>query len=360
MKATVDSRALGRELAKISPIIKKNNVLPILNCVKLSFDSNILTITGSDLETTMMLKMSCECAKPFVVILEFASIKDICFKISEPITIDSSGKGVQISSSNAKFKFAKTNDEKHFPKTEDEEFALKIPADDEFFWALSGANSCKSDDSMKVTMNGVCIHVKPESITVVGTDAFVAYKKDFKIKTGKQAKVMVADQFVQLAKSLAVGDVYIGEKFIKVESPGMVIVSRLLDSNYCNYEMIMAKDIDYNFSSDRNSLINCLEVAGITSDPKTHSSVINFNGGDIKIVSQDIDYDREGESKVAATHNVDFKAICVNGSQMLRLLNLLDSEEVEMSFRSETATIFLRPAKEQNTLCLLQPLMINN
>lgn len=360
MKAVIDSQKLSKELKKLSPIIKKNTVLPILTCVKLSFDKNKLTIMATDLETTVLLTMDCECKSPFVIVVEFASLSDVCSKIFEPITIDAGSKDmVHITSDNSKFKFSKTNDEENFPKIHDEEFTIKIEADCDFFSSLYSANVCKSDDQFKPTMNAACIHIKKESLTVVGTDAFIAFKKDLKIKTGKDMRIMVNENFVQLIKGFGDATVLIGEKFIKVEYGTMVIISRLIDSKFCSYEMIMDKEIEYNFKADRAALINSIGVAGIAANLTTRLCSINFNGGDIKIMSQDIDYGKEGESKMAANHTVEIKAIGVNGNQMLKLLNLFDSEEVEMAFREKTSTIFLRPFGDPNTMCLLQPLMID-
>lgn len=360
MKAVIDSQKLSKELKKLSPIIKKNTVLPILTCVKLSFEKNKLTIMATDLETTVLLSMECECKSPFVIIVEFSVLNDVCSRIFEPITIDASGKeSISIVSDAAKFKFTKNSDEEAFPNIKEEEFILDIDADTDFFSALFSADVCKSDDQFKTNMNAACIHIKKDSLAIVGTDAFVAFKKELKVKTGKDLQVMVCGQFVQIVKGFANAKISIGEKFIKTESGSMVIISRLYDAKYCAYEMIMGKEIEYNLNINRVDLIAKLGIAGVAANPAAHLCAINFNGGDIKIASQDIDYGKEGETRVKANHTVEIKAIGVNGHQMLKLLNLFDSEEVEMAFREKTSTIFLRPFGDPNTMCLLQPLMID-
>lgn len=360
MKAVVDSHKLSKELKKLSPIIKKNTVLPILTCVKLSFVKNKLSVMATDLETTVLLSMDCECKSAFVIIVEFSVISDICSRISEPITIDASEKGaISVVSDAAKFKFTSNNEESSFPNIKEEEFLFDIDADWEFFNSLSNADACKSDDQFKPNMNAACIHIKKDSLSIIGTDAFVAYKKELKIKTGKDARIMVNNQFVQITKSFPDAKVSFGERFIKAESGTMVVISRLLDAKYVSYEMIMDKEIEYNLNINRTDLIAKLGIAGIAANPSAHLCAIHFNGGDIKIVSQDIDYGKEGETKVKAVHTVEIGVIGVNGHQMLKLLNLFDSEEVEMAFREKGSTIFLRPFGEPNTMCLLQPLAID-
>ena len=359
MKAVINAQVLAKELKKISPIIKKNSVLPILSCVKLSFEKGKLVISATDLETLVLVTVDCECTNPFVIVIEYSSLLDACSKIFEPISIDASGKEISIISGTTKFKFAKTNNEETFPKIDTEEFLFDINVEVDFFTALLAANSCRSDDNFKPALSYPCIHVKKDILTLVGTDAHVLYKTDMKIKTGKEIQALVNDPFVQMVKGFGSAKVSFGEKFIKAEYANMVVMSRLIDSKYCFYENIIPKDLEFNFKIERASLIKSLGVAGVASDPSTHFCVISFNGGDIKIESKDIVFGKESETKVKAIHTVEIPSIGVNGNQMLKLLNLFDSEEVEMAFRGENSTILLRPFGEPNTVCLLQPLMIN-
>lgn len=356
MKAIIASQTLAKELKKLSPVIKKNSVIPITSCVLLEFEKSSLTLRATDLETTVISKIDCECKGPFSIALEFSTLVNVCEKISGLITIDASGDAIKIVSDNSNFKFAKTNDQEVFPKIPEETFLFDIEVDTDFFCALVSANSCKSDDQYKPQMNTACIDIKKDSMTVVGIDGFVAHKTDLKIKTGKEVQLLVAEQFVQMVKSFASGKLSVGEKFIMATSNGLKIISRLMDAKYVQYGAVIPKDINFNLSINRNDLIYSLGVAGIASNNISHLCAINFNGGDIKIIARDFDFSREAETKVKAKHEVEIKAIGVNGSQLLKLLNLFDSEEVEMAFVSENKTIFLRPTGEPNILCLLQPL----
>lgn len=358
MKAIINPAALAKVLKKASPAIKKNSVLPILSCVKLQFEKTKLTVYATDLETSIVSTLDCEGKDTFDVVIEYASIADICSKISEPILIEEKDEKILITGDESKFKFSKVEGE-HFPKIEAKDFLFDIDVDSDFFWALSCANTCKSLEDTRVGLNAPCVHIKKDSVSLVGTDALVLYKKTLKIKTGKEIQMMVPEQFVQMTKAFSEGKISVSEKFIKVQSGETTIISLLLEGKYCLYETILPKEIEFNFTINRNELIKSLQITGVAANTSTHLSRINFNGGDIKIVTQDIDYGREAEIKVKSIHSVEIERIGVNGSQMLKLLGLMDSEEVEMSFTDERKTIFLRPAGEPNVLCLVQPLMLD-
>lgn len=358
MKAILNPTALAKVLKRAAPVIKKNTVLPILSSVKLEFERNKVTIKATDLETSIISTIECESKEPFDVVIEYSSLNDICSKVTEPIMIDASGERILITSGKSKFNFSKVSGE-HYPAIEEDDFLFSIDVDSDFFWSLYCANSCKSPEETRQGLNAPCVHVKKDSVVLVGTDALVLYKNTLKIKTGKEAQMMVPEQFVQLTKGFADGKVSISEKFIKVESADSVIISRLIDGKFCLYESILPKEINYNFKINRNELIKSLQLTGVVANVSTHLSSINFNGGDIKIFTKDIDFGHDAEDEVKATHEVEFEKIGVNGSQMLKLLNLFDSEEVEMAFTAPTKTIFIKPAGDPNTLSLLQPLMID-
>lgn len=358
MKAIVDPQLLAKELKKVSPIIKKTTVLPVLSCVKLSFESGKLSIMATDLETIVLLTMNCECKKPFSIVVDFSSFSEVCSKLFGPITIELSDKTVNITSDNSKFKFVQEYNESEFPKIHDEEFLFSIDADLDFFLALGNANNCKSDDPYKTNMNGVLIHFKKDKVIVFGTDAFIAYKEDFKIKTGKEIQVIINDQFAQMVRVFNSGKISIGEKFVKAESGEMIVISRLADSKFCAYEAIIPSELNFNFKSDLKDLISSLSFVGIAANKTASTCAINFNGGDIKVSANDFDYGNEGETRVKATHTVEIPDIGVNGKQMLKILAFFDSQEVEMAVRGENNTIFLRPSGEPNTLCLLQPVSL--
>lgn len=355
MKAIVNPQKLLNELKKVAPVISKNTILPILSSVVLSFNKNKLTIKGTDLETTIHLTMDCESKDSFDVLVEFSDLIGVCSKIHEPILINAIGDSILITSDNSKFKFAKTNEE-HFPKLPEEDFLFDLEVEADFFWALGCANICKSDTDLNPRMYCTSIKVKKDLITIAGIDGFVAYRNELKIKTGKIAEILVGKKFVDMTKGFSEGKVSIGEKFIKVETSDIIITSLLFDSQFVDLDSIIPQEILYNFKTNRVEFINSLGVTGIVASVSTKTISIHFDSeGEIKLYSQNVYYGKEVQTKIKSTNSVEIKSIGVNGNQMLKLLNLFDSEEVEMAFGGEKSTIYLRPAGEPNILCLLQP-----
>src|ERR1700721_2958695 len=96
MKAIVNADLLASELKKISPVIKKNTTIPINSGVLMEFTKGKLQVTGTDNNTTIISNISCECQKPFSLVISFVDILNVCSKVSEPITIELKEKGISI------------------------------------------------------------------------------------------------------------------------------------------------------------------------------------------------------------------------------------------------------------------------
>lgn len=359
MKAIVNTDALGKELKKINPAIKKNVTIPILSCVLLQFNKKELTIRATDLETTVVVNMDCESKDTFDVVMEYSDLSDVCGRINEPITIEKKEKHVLITSSDSNFKFPVVGEQEHFPSVPEESFLFSVDVESDFFSSLYSANTCKHKNDAQTNMNTPCIDFKKSYLTVVGIDGFMMFKKDLKIKTDRTGKYLIRENFVQMTKSFPEAKISFGEKFIKAEHGNTTIITLQPEGKFVDYGVIVPKEPIYNLKVNRYDLISALNKAGLAANSITKLCSLNFEGGVINVSSQDIDFGKEGKSRIIADHEVEIKTIGVGGNQILQLLNIMDSEEVEMAITGENKSIYLKPSDDEDTFCLLQPVALN-
>lgn len=362
MKAIINPSIVVKELKKCVSVVGKVTVLPVLECVKLEFNKDSLTMTTTDLETTMICKVSCECKKDFSLVVEFDAFAKILSEESSPLLIEKVETGIKITSDNAKYKLPFGASGTEFPAIPADEYDFTFNANLDFFAALYSANQCKSDNDLQVNMSSVCIDFQKTTVTVVGTDAFMFFKQDFKIKTNKTHQSLVGSKFINAVKEFESAKVSIGEKFVKVDNGTEIIITRVRDAKYCNYSVLVRDDLNYNFEADRKQFIYALNKASVTSSRSTRMCAINFNGGanQIKISSVDVDYEREGEVSLSVNQTVEIDAIGINSQQLLKLLNILNSDSVKLAIESATKSIYMKNDDSDDTMCLLQPLMLNN
>lgn len=360
MKATINPDALLRELKKISAVIKKNTVLPILDSVLFKFDKNKLTVMGTDLETTYISEIECNCKTPFSFPFVFADILDVCSKTASPIELNVDGKKILVKTGISKFNFTASGEATDFPVIPEEDFTIELDVEGEFFYNLTKANDFHSKDYLKVNINMSAIDILKTKVSLVGTDANYLFKKDIKQKNKTEIKVMVCDSFVQSCKLFQATKISIGEKFIKAECGSEIVISRLAENRFCDYSVIIPTDITYNATIDKEELKSVLGRANITANQTSKQCALSFTKGKIKLVSQDIDFGKESESEIEVDHSVEIDAICLNSGQLSTILNHIETDTIDFAFSSPTKTIYLKPTGDDSVLCLLQPLFLNN
>ena len=118
MRFVVSSSQLLKNLQKIGGVISTNTVLPILEDFLFDVDKNNLSITATDLDTTMTVSMEVESKEVFKIAIPARILLDSLKALAEqPITIavDETTNGIEITTDNGKYKLSGENSA-DFPK----------------------------------------------------------------------------------------------------------------------------------------------------------------------------------------------------------------------------------------------------
>ena len=356
MKLIVDASALSKELKKISPVMNKNTIIPIIEGVKIDVTENTLTLTATDLNTTISTELGCSSKDNSSVVILFHDLFEICSKSSGPLEISVKEKIIQIVSDKATYKLPNGLEAKDFPSVEDVEYYNEVDVDGDFYFALSGANSVKSSEGALSQMNNIGVDFKKDKIVIIGINQMSVYKREFPISCKKELVASVVSKFSDLTKTFQESKLSISDKFIKSEYGGIKVISRLSDVLFIKYEFAFQNvDNTVNLTINRKDLIDSISIVGIASSAKTKSITFSFLKDKIDLKSIDIDNQKEAETVINIPHSVDEISITLNGSALINLLNTLDCEEVNMYFNQPKSAVVIVPSSEEKTILLVMP-----
>lgn len=358
MKAIIDPASLLKELKKISLVVQKNTVMPILKSVKFDFKKDKLTITATDLETTYISTFGCSCSKTFLLLMEFNDIVEICQNISTPLEINVTDTVILLTSGKWKSKLNLLNEAEHFPSIPEDEYYLDFQANGDFFYHLSIANTFKHLDDPR--MNMAAIDIRKDSLTVVATDSNSLYKKELPIALKKELTIMISSNFIGACKSFQETKISIGEKFIKAEYKDEIIISRLSEQKFPNYMVVIKKEIDYNLSADRKELKAAISSISMAANFKYKQVVASFASDKIVLKTQDPDLNKEAQTELEIENTVEIPEIGFNADKLNHFLNNLTSDTLDFSFSSVSGSIYFKPSDDDSIFCLLQPVVIQN
>ena len=173
MKFIVSSSYLLKQLQVLGGIINSNNTLPILDNFLFDLDGNSLTVSASDLETTMTSKLEVESNEKGNVCIPARLLLDTLKTFPEqPLTFTvEDNNTIESSSKQGKDARADANGE-DFPNTvELSDPSTTVIQGDILATAISKTIFATGNDDLRPVMSGVFFQFSKDQLTFVATDA---------------------------------------------------------------------------------------------------------------------------------------------------------------------------------------------
>ena len=183
MNFIVSSTALLKQLQAVGGVLNSSNTLPILDNFLFEIKGKELTISASDLETTMTTKLAVEAKKDGDVAIPAKLLLDILKTFPDhPLTfkIDEKTFGIEISSDYGKYKLSGQNGDE-FPKTPALEAPSTVNISAEVLQrAIEKTIFAAGNDDLRPVMSGIFCQFETDNVIFVATDAhkLVRYKRN--------------------------------------------------------------------------------------------------------------------------------------------------------------------------------------
>lgn len=375
MKFVVSSTDLLGHLQAISRVISSKNTLPILDNFLFKLQDNVLEITASDLESTLITEIKLENVSDGGTIAIPARILNDTLKEfpEQPLTfeINTSTLSVVINSENGKFTIVGQNGA-DFPQVpvigKDSKTSLSL-APGILFNGISRSLFATADDELRPVMNGILIELSNENITFVASDAhkLVRYRRtDGQAPTG--SSFILPKKPAALLKNILPRQ----EEEVKLEFDdknaffGLTsyrLVCRLVEGVYPSYNSVIPTNNPNKLTVSRQEFYNTLKRVSVYSNQASNLVKLQLSGNQMTISAQDIDFSISAYERLKCQYEGDEMEIGFKSLFLLEILTNLSSEEVVLELSDPTRAGIVVPARteleEEDVLMLLMPMMIN-
>ncbi len=371
MKFIVSTGSLLKQLQMIQGVISTSTVLPILEDFLFEIKPGELTISGTDLETSMSTKIKIEAKdKGKIAIPGKILVETLKTLPEQPITFSVNEKtyAIEITSENGKYKLSGENgdDYPRIPIAENVQ-EVTIPA------AVLGKAIAKtifavSTDELRPAMTGVYFQLDKDGITFVATDAhkLVRYKRT-DTTTNNPSTFIVPKKALNLLKSSLPGDdtsvnISYNNSNAFFTFGDVNLTCRLIDARYPDYNAVIPVDNNKRLTIGRDEFQNSLKRISIFSNKTTHQVVLKISGSDLNVSAQDLDFSNEASERLNCTYEGDDLEIGFNAKFLVEMLGVMDGDEIRLEMASSTrAGILLPLVQEENeeVLMLVMPVMLN-
>ncbi|PQJ81327.1 DNA polymerase III subunit beta [Polaribacter glomeratus] len=372
MKFIVSSSQLLKQLQVLGGVINSNNTLPILDNFLFEISKNQLKVSASDLETTMSSVVDVESDSVGSIAVSARLLLDTLKTFpDQPLTFKTEGANtIEISSDQGKYDMAYFGGDE-FPK------AVSLPSPSKTIipahilgTAISKTIFAAGNDDLRPVMSGVFFQFSSQSLTFVATDAHKLVKYSRTDVTADQtAEFIMPKKPLNLLKGILGGSdsevtIEYNDANAKFTFDNVVLVCRLIDGKYPNYEAVIPKENPNKLTVDRASFLNSVRRVSIFSSKTTHQIRLKMAGTELNISAEDLDFANKADERLSCDYQGDDMQIGFNSRFLSEMLNNLSSNEVLIEMSLPNRAGILTPIDgtdegEQVTM-LVMPVMLNN
>ena len=373
MKFTISSSALLSLLATTGKVISNKSSLPILEYFLMDLKDGVLTVTTSDLETTLIGSISVEnveqegtIAAPAKLMLD--SLKEFA---EMPLTIEANDTTWEIkitwASGHLSIPGASAVSYPSVQTLGAESKVITLDVDT-LINGISHTIFATADDELRPVMNGVYFDFQPESLTFVATDAHKLVKFSAEQSNDFAASFILPKKPSNLLRNLLAKEeepveVTFDAKNVTFQLKNFKLVCRLIEGNYPNYNAVIPAANPNKVLVDRVEFLNGIKRVAVCSNPTTNLIRMDIADNRVNLTAQDIDFSVSANETISCSYEGQNVTIGFKSTFLVEILSNIDTPTVVVELADSTRAGVFKPVyddkQSSESLMLLMPMMIN-
>ena len=371
MKFIVNSAYLLKQLYNINGVITTNPVVPILENFLFELEKGALTVTASDLQTSMITELQVESKEKGSIAVPARILLDTLKNLPEqPVTfsIDESTYSIEIISDNGRYKLSGEN-ATDFPKVPSvsNDFTAEISTE-VLARAINNTIFATSNDELRPAMTGVYVNLGDKNSTFVATDGhrLVRYRRA-DVKSDNGASIIIPRKALNLLKATLPSentDVSLNFNMSNAyfKFGNIKMICRLIDERFPDYDNVIPSQNNIHMSIERSDLLGALKRISIYANKTTHQVRLKITGSELQISAEDLDFSNEANERLSCEHDGEDIEIGFNAKFLIEMLTNMDSDKIKLTMSAPNKAGVILPAEKDNSediLMLVMPVMLN-
>jgi DNA polymerase III, beta subunit len=217
-------------------------------------------------------------------------------------------------------------------------------------------------------MNGVYINLEPQSVTFVATDAHKLVKYASETAAEATASFILPKKPANLLRGLLPKEdgeitVEFDDKNVLFRLKNQVLICRLIEGNYPNYNAVIPANNPNKVFVDRLELLNAIRRVAVCSNQSTNLIKLDISKGTINLTAQDLDFSVSAQESLPCDYEGEDIVIGFKSTFLIEILSNIETTTVLVELADSTRAGVFKPVYDQqpsnDTLMLLMPMMIN-
>lgn len=343
----------------------------ILESYLLELNGNVLKLTASDKELTLVTEIEVEnTMEEGSMAIPARQITELLKQLpDQPLTISTTGENsLECAWTNgvSTLPFFNPADYPPFKTVGAEAETIEMPAET----LIEGINNtiyATSDEENRPIMNSIFFDIKPESTVLVASDLqkLVCYTAD-EIKTGKETSFILNKRHAATVRSILDKEenvrITFDESTIVFQAGRTTAVCCRVLGNYPDYRTIIPQNNSNILSLRRLDLLNMVRRIAVCSPKASNHIKFNLTPGWIEVSAQDTGYEISAHEKAECRYDGDDLAIGFKSTHLIEILSNMSCEEVVMKFADKRRSALILPSPEEEgaekVFGIVMPIMV--
>jgi DNA polymerase-3 subunit beta len=370
MKFIVNTNQLLNKLQSVSGTIVSKPVIPILDHFLFDITDKKLTITGTDLETTMSTTMEVQSDENVRIAVPSKMCMDTLKELpNQPVTftISTDKNTIELKSEFGRYKLVGQNAD-DFPKIPESnaENSFSIPSG-VLSSSIAQTIFSSGNDELRLSLTGVYVQLYRDNAVFVATDANRLVKVErVDVKPGLETSFILPKKALNLLKSNLPQDdsatqVDFNESNAFFTFGDVSLICRLIDERYPDYQAVIPEENPNKLTINRTEFLNSIKRSSIYGNKTTNQVNIKITGSEITIHAEDIDLSNEAVERLGCDYTGEDMEIGFNSRLLIEMLQNLSTPDIIIELSSPSRAGIILPSENvehENLLMLLMPMMI--
>ncbi|MFC1477835.1 DNA polymerase III subunit beta [Candidatus Margulisiibacteriota bacterium] len=349
--------------------ISSRNTLPVLSNLLFEVNSDILKVSGTDMEIGIEKKVKVDSAQQGSVLINSKTISGIVNKLPDAnVTLkvlDNNVIEIKCEQVNFTIHGLPSEEFPQIPKIKD---GSSIKVNKDIFKELIKQTIISvSIDESKHILNGVMVEFNNDSITGVATDGYRLSLKETKGKyeiNDKIQMIIPTKALNELATIFSDNDdqdikVNFSDSLASFTCGDFYLSTRIIKGQYPDYQQVVPKEIKTELNIDKDQLVSALERCAVIASSSANivkievlenQLLIRANTPDVGNVNELIDIQKNNDEKIQISLNVRL---------VLEALKIIKSSKINLSLIDALKPGIIKPVSnkdDSNFLYVIMPI----
>lgn len=369
MKFNVSSSDLNQGLSAVIGAVPSKATLPILETILFETEDGRLKLTATDLEISIIEYIEADIEEEGSVAIPAKRLLETLRQLPNiPVFFDvDENQNIKFKTDKGTYKLV-GEDVSDFPEIPNMSEGVTLSTDTDLIRnAIQRTIFAVSTDDLRPAMMGVFFDIGTEGSKFVATDGHRLVKFMNKNLTSENPlSFIVPDKALSLVSKSIDGadcDMTISDDHAQFSSATTIVITRLINEQYPNYESVIPRDNDKTMLVDKSQILSTVRRVAVFSSTTTRQIRLQLNKDKLTIRAEDLDMSSEAKETITCDYNDGEMEIGFNAKYLADVLSNVDGDEAKFEFSTPNRAGIVKPAEEsegEEMLMLVMPVMLNS